>query len=175
MTDSAWRTLLNEVHSQGVAAWNAGRRSPETMFTPEALAFLNSSGCSAQEMFDFVDDLQRYGEPDFDTVHGIQALRLRYFKEVMHETPSSHTASMESLPPKSQAVDGIAWLPRLIVKARLKLRGEMNPDLMYGCGGDRPFVIRMGMTLPSFLKLVWDCGDNDAQIVASVKKAAGLH
>jgi Domain of unknown function (DUF5069) len=174
MTDDAWKTLLNEVHSQGVAAWKAGRRSPTNMFTPEALEFLRSSGCSAQEMFDFVDDLQIYGEPDFKTVYGIQVLRRCYFKEIMHEIPSSHTASMESLPPKSLAVDGIAWLPRLIVKARLKLRGEMPPDLMYGCGGDRPFVIRMGMTLPSFLKLVWDCGDNDAEIVASIKKAANL-
>ena len=34
-------------------------------------------------------------------------------------------------------IDGIAWLPRILVKARLKLRGEMPADLMYGCGGDR--------------------------------------
>lgn len=144
------------------------------MFAPEDLHFLASIGCSAQEMFDFVDDLAEYGEPDFETVLGIQEIRRDYFLNVMKGGSSGHVASMEELPPKSQAVDGISWLPRLIVKARLKLRGEMPPDLMYGCGGDRPFVRRMRLTLPSFLQLVWDCGDDDAKIVALVKSSAGI-
>jgi hypothetical protein len=78
---------------------------------------------------------------------------------------------MSALPLKTDAVDGIAWLPRLIVKARLKLRGEMPPDLMYGCGGDRPFLRRMGLTLSGFLELVRDCGDDDATIVEAVKRS----
>jgi hypothetical protein len=81
---------------------------------------------------------------------------------------------MAELPAKTAAVDGIEWLPRLIAKARLKLRGEMPPDLMYGCGGDRPFVREMKTTLPDFLKLVWDCGEDDRRIVDSVKRRAGL-
>jgi hypothetical protein len=76
---------------------------------------------------------------------------------------------MSALPLKTDAVDGIAWLPRLIVKARLKLRGEMPPDLMYGCGGDRLFLRRMGLTLPGFLELVRDSGDDDLAIVEAVK------
>ena len=79
---------------------------------------------------------------------------------------------MADLPAKTDAIQGISWLPRLIVKARLKLRGEMPPDLMYGCGGDRPFLRRMNMTLPAFLQLVWDCGDNDSSIVEAVQKSA---
>lgn len=79
---------------------------------------------------------------------------------------------MKELPAKSAAVDGIPWLPRLIVKARLKLRGEMNPDLMYGCGGDRPFLRERGMTLPQFLQLVRDKGDDDRAIIEAVKKSA---
>ena len=71
-------------------------------------------------------------------------------------------------------MDGIAWLPRLIVKARVKLRGEMPADLMYGCGGDRPFLDDMNMNLPGFLKLVWECGDDDRRIINAVKKSAGL-
>ena len=172
MPDNSWKNLLREVHSAAIDAWKAGRRSPKNMFSANELEFLKSIGCTAQEMFDFVDDLQIYGEPDFETVLGIQELRLRYFKEVMNSTPSNHLAPMDSLPPKTQAVEGISWLPRLIVKARLKLRGEMPPELMYGCGGDRPFVIQMGLTLPSFLKLVWDCGDNDSNIVAAVQTSA---
>jgi hypothetical protein len=79
---------------------------------------------------------------------------------------------MHELPAKAAKVDGIAWLPRLIAKARIKLRGEMDPDLMYGCAGDRPFLRDHNMTLPQFLQLVWDEGDNDRGIIDAVKKAA---
>ena len=48
----------------------------------------------------------------------------------------------------------------------------MNPDLMYGCAGDRPFLREHGMTLPEFLQLVRDEGDDDRAIVEALKKAA---
>src|SRR6185295_16805370 len=99
--------------------------------------------------------------------------RRDYFLNVMKGKLTGHVMSMDDLPPKSDAVDGIAWLPRLIVKARLKLRGEMPADLMYGCGGDRPFVREMKTTLPKFLTLVRDQGDNDRAIVDAVKRTAG--
>jgi hypothetical protein len=79
---------------------------------------------------------------------------------------------MNALPAKSAAVDGSAWLPRLIAKARIKLRGELNPELMYGCAGDRPFLRRHHMTLPQFLRLVWGKGDDDRAVVEAVKNAA---
>jgi hypothetical protein len=81
---------------------------------------------------------------------------------------------MEELPAKSAAVDGIAWLPRLLVKARLKLRGEMPDDLMYGCGGDRPFLRRMGTDLPEFLRWVRDAGDDDRKVIDQLKSGAGV-
>ncbi len=43
------------------------------------------------------------------------------------------------LPPKDEAVRGITWLPRIIPKAKAKLRGELPASLMYCCGGDRKF------------------------------------
>jgi hypothetical protein len=79
---------------------------------------------------------------------------------------------MADLPAKSAAVDGIAWLPRLIVKARLKLRGEMPADLMYGCGGDRPFLRGVNLTLAQFLELVRDAGDDDRKVIEAVKRSA---
>ena len=174
MPDMDWKVRLQDVHTRSLAAWRSGRRSPSAMFSDEDVLFLASIGCSAQEMFDFVDDLMDYGEPDFETVLGVQEIRREYFLDVMKGAASGFVASMDSLPPKSAAIEGIAWLPRLIVKARLKLRGEMPPELMYGCGGDRPFLRRMNLTLPSFLALVRDLGDDDARIVSAVKKAAGL-
>ena len=168
-----WKHELRAVWDRAVSAWQAGRRAPSAMFTPPDVEFLAGIGCTAQELFDFVDDGQRYGEPDFDTTLAVTAIRRDYFLKVMGGQPTGRIVTMESLPAKSAEVDGIAWLPRLIVKARVKLRGEMPADLMYGCAGDRPFLHEMNMDLPGFLKLVWDSGDDDRRIVNAVKQSAG--
>jgi hypothetical protein len=160
------------VYDRGVAAWKDGRKTPDTMFGKEEAAFLASIGCTAQELFDFVDDGQRYGEPDFDTTLAVAAVRRDYFLNVMKGKPTGRTISMGDLPAKTAEVDGIAWLPRLIEKARVKLRGEMPADLMYGCAGDRPFLSGMNMDLPGFLQLVWDCGEDNRSIIDTVKKSA---
>ena len=170
-----WKQEFCNVWERGIAAWKAGRRSALTMFVPADVAFLARIGSTAQELFDFVDDSMGYDDVDFETVLDVTAIRREYFLEVMHGKPTGRVVPMSELPAKSAEVDGIAWLPRLIAKARIKLRGEMNPDLMYGCAGDRPFLRSHGMTLPQFLQLVRDKGDDDRAIVETVKKAAGKH
>jgi hypothetical protein len=107
------------------------------------------------------------GDFDYDTVLAVTEIRYRYFVEVM-----GGKAAGKVVPPKSAAVDGISWLPRLIAKARIKLRGEMDPDLMYGCAGDRPFLRKHHMTLPVFLQLVWNKGEDDRGIVDALKAAS---
>jgi hypothetical protein len=174
MNNTDWIQKLREVHACGILAAKSGRRSPKSMFTPEEVEFLHSIGCSAQELFDFVDDYLSDGEPDLEEVIAVQAIRRDYFLNVMGGVATSHIASMADLPAKSAPIDGISWLPRLIVKARLKLRGEMPADLMYGCGGDRPFVKRMRTTLAGFLQLVRDCGEDDRKIVDTLKRSAGI-
>ena len=142
------------------------------MFSPEDVAFLASIGCTAQELFDFVDDSLDYGDFGYETVLAVTEIRRRYFLEVMDGKPTGRIVPMSTLPAKSAKVDGIAWLPRLIVKARIKLRGELDPDLMYGCAGDRPFLRERHLTLPQFLQLVWDKGDDDRAIVEAVKASS---
>ena len=61
----------------------------------------------------------------------------------------------DTLPAKSDTVRGVAWLPRLIPKARAKLRGELPPSLMFCCGGDRRFFRERGILPAEFLNLVW--------------------
>jgi len=172
MNDSGWQAQFRAVYDRGVVAWSAGRRSPATMFTSDDARFLAGIGCTAQELFDFVDDAQEYGEPDFDTVLAVQAIRREHFLTVMGGKPCARVASMADLPAKTAAVDGITWLPRLIMKARLKLRGEMPADLMYGCGGDRAFAQQMNLTLPGFLQLARDAGPDDRRIIDAVKQSA---
>ena len=169
-----WKTEFQSIWDRGVLAWKAGRNSAGTMFEPKDVAFLSSIGCTAQELFDFVDDSLGYDDLDFETALAVAAIRREYFLNVMHGKPTGRVVPMRDLPAKSAEVDGIAWLPRLIAKARIKLRGEMNPDLMYGCAGDRPFLRKHRMTLPQFLQLVRDKGDDDRAIIDAVKKSAGL-
>ena len=123
MGTESWEQEFRRVWDRSVAAWQAGKRRPETMFSTADVVYLKAIGCSAQELFDFVDDCQGYGEPDFETSLAVTSIRRDYFLKVMGGKSSGFVAEMSSLPPKSKAVDGIAWLPRLIVKARLKLRG----------------------------------------------------
>ena len=166
-----WKTEFRNVWDRGVTAWKAGRRSARTMFEAKDVAFLASIGCTAQELFDFVDDALDYDDVDFETVLAVTAIRREYFLNVMHGKSTGRVVPMHELPAKAAKVDGIAWLPRLIVKARIKLRGEMDPDLMYGCAGDRPFLREHRMTLPQFLQIVWDNDDDDRAIIDAVKKA----
>ena len=167
-----WKSEFQAVWNRGIAAWKAGLRSAATMFQPQDVAFLATIGCTAQELFDFVDDFLGYDDLDFETVLAVTAIRREYFLNVMHGKSTGRLVRMDDLPAKAAAVDGIAWLPRLIAKARIKLRGEMNPDLMYGCAGDRPFLREHHMTLPHFLQLVRDEGDDDRAIIEAVKKSA---
>jgi hypothetical protein len=134
------------------------------MFTEAEVRDLAAIGCTAQELFDFVDDFCNGGEPPFETVLLITAVRRDFFLTEQQGKPSGRVIDMDRLPPKQEAVDGIEWLPRIIAKARAKLRGEMPPDLMYGCGGDRPFAKRMKFDLP----------DDDRAIIDWVKRQAGM-
>lgn len=175
MQDSNLLDSLRGIWDRAVAAWQSGKRNPEQMFSDEDALVLQSEGCTRQEMFDFVDDNQRYGgDPSFETAAAVTIIRKTYFHEIMKGEATGHIVPMSELPAKSEAVDGIKWLPRLIVKARVKLRGEMPDDLMYGCAGDRPFLRDHSWTLPDFLQLVWDAGDDDRRIIDTFKKRAGL-
>ena len=170
MSNYDWPERFKKVYDAALSRYNGGERNPRKLFGKAELEFLGSNGCSAQELFDFIDDGVRYGEPNFETTLLTTAVRREYFLLVQDGVPSKNVVSMDDLPPKRQEVDGIPWLPRLIVKARVKLRGEMPPDLMYGCGGDRPFLREMNVELAEFLRLVWLHGDDDRKIVDYVKR-----
>ncbi len=64
----------------------------------------------------------------------------------------------------------MAYLPRILAKGRAKLRGELDPDLMFGCGGDRRFFKNHGDIHPAdFLRHVWAAGDNDQKVADWIK------
>lgn len=166
-----WPQGFRDVYDRAVTSYRAGVQTPDRLFNPEEIRFLASVGCSAQELFDFVEDYCRSGEPSYESVLLVTAIRRDYFLRVQGGKPSGTVASMDALPSKQAEVAGIAWLPRIIEKARIKLRGEMPPELMYGCGGDRPFLKSVNLELADFLALVRDCGDDTKRIVDTVLKA----
>ncbi len=169
MSEYDWPIRFREVYDGATERYRKGERTPSKLFSKSDLEFLASIGCTAQELFDFIDDLARYGEPSYETTLLTTAVRRDYFRLVQNGAHSTKCVDMDDLPAKTAEVDGIAWLPRLIEKARAKLRGEMPPDLMYGCGGDRPFLRSMNVELAEFLRLVWTCGEDNRRIVDYVK------
>jgi hypothetical protein len=175
MSDSSdWPDKFRSIFAEGVKRYRAGQREVATFFTPEEQAFLAGIGANSQEIFDFVEDYSNGGDPTFETVLLVTAVRRDYFRSVQKGTTSGEVCAADSFPAKAAELDGIAWLPRIIAKARAKLRGELPPESMYGCGGDRPFLRRHKIHLADFLRCVWDAGDDTAKIVSFLKNAGAV-
>ena len=167
-----WAHEFRELFEDGLASYRAGRRDAKTMFDSAQKEFLAGLGATTHEIFDFVEDHFHGGDPGAETALLITAVRRDYFKVVQKGLPSPHRIDMARLPAKSAALDGIAWLPRLIAKARAKLRGEMPPELMYDCGGDRAFLREHGIHPADLLREVWAAKDDTARILHFVRAAA---
>ena len=99
-----WKTQFRDLFYKGVERYQEGRRSPETMFEGDEPAFLESIGCSTQEMFDFCDDYVRWGDVIYEHVEEIQAVRFDYFANDLNRQPvggldrlqNNRTARLES-------------------------------------------------------------------------------
>lgn len=171
MDNYNWAKNFRELFEDGLRAYRGGRRDAETLFDAAQTEFLASLGATAQEIFDFVEDNFHGGDPSAETTLLITAVRRDYFKVVQKSRWSSQRIDMARLPAKSAALDGIQWLPRLIEKARAKLRGEMPSELMYGCGGDRAFLREYAIHPADFLREVWAAKDDSARILGFVRAA----
>jgi hypothetical protein len=142
------------------------------LFGASEREFLKSIGATPQEIFDFVEDTFYGGEPGAETTLLVTAVRRDYFLTVQKGQHSDRLIDMDALPAKSAELAGIEWLPRIIEKAKAKLRGEMPPDLMYVCGGDRAFLREHNIHPADFLREVWAAGNDLGRIVDYVKRSA---
>lgn len=167
-----WLSQLRDIYEQAVHRFEQGRRGPEQVVGHEALAFLDSIGTSAQELYDFVEDWVEDGEPDFETVAAMTNVRRTYFLTVQEGKSSNVVTPSATLPSGYAKLGGYRWLPRIIAKARAKLCGELAPDIMFGCGADRPFLRSVNMEPAEFLQTVWDAGTDDRAILDAVQKKA---
>jgi hypothetical protein len=156
---------LHTLYAKAVRAYAAGQRGADSFFTAGERAFLAGNGLTTQNLFDYAEDHHNGGEPGWERALAIESVRRDYFLNVQHGRPSTTVLDEFALPTKTDAVRGIEWLPRLIPKARAKLRGELPPTLMYCCGGDRRFFKTHNIHPAEFLSLVWRHLDHDAAIV----------
>jgi hypothetical protein len=169
-SSTQWRDTFIQLFNPAVKKYQAGHQKASDLVEPAGADFLASIGYTEQEFFDFVEDFAKGGEPTLDTALAIADVRRDYFLNEQHGTHSTHQIDMAKLPSKDAEVEGIGWLPRILPKAEAKLRGEMPPDLMYNCGGDRKFFRVNGIDPAEFLRQVWKAkGDNDV-VIGWVKK-----
>jgi len=153
------------IYDHAVALYAKGQQGAGTYFDATQLAFLAANGITAQHMYDYAEDHNNGGEPGYDNALTIETIRRDYFLNVQHGRPSTDVLDESRMPGKTDAVHGIQWLPRIIPKAKAKLRGELPASLMYSCGGDRRFFKSLDILPAEFLSLVWRHEHDDKAII----------
>ena len=148
-----------------VELYQQGKRDSRSFPIEHEMPFLASIGMNKMDIFDFAEDWVCEQAPDFATFLLIHEQRRNYFIEVQKRVPSDQILDPSTLPAKTDSVEGIVWLPRIIPKARAKLRGELPESSMFCCGGDRNFFKTNDIHPAEFLRITRLAEDNDQMIV----------
>lgn len=164
-----WNEQFIELFDRCLARYQAGDKDFNGYYSPEDLSFLASIGYKPRELFDFVEDFGDAAQPTRSTALLVAAVRRDYFLVVQNGQHSSLEITAKDLPTYGDALEDMQYLPRIIKKARHKLTGELDPDLMYGCGGDRNFLSKHNVHPADFLRHVWSSEGDDAKIAAYVQ------
>lgn len=162
-----WQQRLRELYDKAQVKYRNENRKVETMFTPREVGVLRAFGAKPMELYDYAEDSS---DLDWETALLITAARRDYFLHEQKGIWSEKTIKIEELPAKDAQLEGIAWLPRIIDKAKARLRGELPNDLMYCCGGDRKFFRAHDLHPADFLRLVWSAKGKQEKIVEYVKR-----
>lgn len=167
-----WNDTFLELFDRCVDFYQGGNSDFQSYYQDQDLQFLASIGYKPRELFDFVEDLCDGGSPTRSTALLIAAVRRDYFKVAQNGKKSDREVTRDSLPSFDDELEGIAYLPRIIAKADGKLKGELHPDVMFACGGDRRFLAKHGEIHPAdFLRHVWAADGDQAQIADFVRSS----
>ncbi len=131
MSNFTWETQFRELFDRCVAEYKGGNTDFNSYYSDEDLAFLKSIGYKPREFFDFVEDYGDEGLPTPETAVLVAAARRDYLNVVQKGELSDKEISNADLPARDAELGGHRWLPRIIAKARAKLRGELDPEMMY--------------------------------------------
>lgn len=166
-----WNDQFLKLFRSCVEKYRGGNDDFHTYYEPDDLAFLESIGYKPRELFDFVEDLVDGNEPSESTALLVAAVRRDYFLTVQKGKHSGVEITADDIPARNATLDDAPYFPRILAKARAKLRGELHPDLMFSCGGDRGFLRKHGDINPAdFLRHVWSSGDDDTHMVEYLRK-----
>jgi hypothetical protein len=170
----AWNDSFLDLFYRSVTRYEAGDKDYSGYYDEHDSALLKQIGYKPREFFDFVEDFYDDGTPSASTALLVAAVRRDYFTVVMDGKTSSKEFTANDIPTFGDTFDGVPYLPRILVKARAKLRGELDPDLMFGCGGDRNFLGKHNNIHPAdFLRQVWAAGDDDAKVLDWIRSQEG--
>lgn len=158
-----WNDTFLELFSRCCERYRSGQTDYTLYYNGDDLEFLRGIGCQRREFFDFVEDYCDEGRPSPGTALLIAAVRRDFFIVKQDAVWSeADKLNVETIPSFGEELEGMAYLPRILAKARAKLRGELDPDLMFGCGGDRNFLRKHGEIHPAdFLRQVWAADTDD--------------
>ncbi len=165
MNHYTYQKTLKTIWTNAVSSYESGNREPETYFNESTLAELTELGLNIMDVYDYAEDFVTGGDPDFETFLMICEVRRDYFLTIQEGKASSKTLSSESLPPKTAEINGIVWLPRIMPKVYGKLRGELPPETMYCCGGDRRFFKTNNIHPAEFLRAAWAFEEDQSRLV----------
>jgi len=162
-------STFQALYQKSYKLYQEGQRGADTFFTAEETAWLAANGITAQHVYDYAEDDVVDGAPGFGNALTIETVRRDYFLSVQAGGASTTVLDPATLPAKSDEIEGIRWLARIIPKAKAKLRGEMPASMMYCCGGDRRFFRTNHIMPAEFLSLIRRHIDDDAAVIAWVK------
>jgi len=149
-----WNEQFLTLFNRCLKQYSEGNKDFNSYYSEEDLEFLASIGCKKRELFDFVEDYGDAQTPTPSTALLVAAVRRDFLCVMQKGQLSDSEITKNDLPTFGDELGGIAYLPRIITKARAKLKGELDPDIMYGCGGDRNFLSKNGgIPLADFLEL----------------------
>lgn len=160
-----WNDRFLALFDKCVIHFRKGNHDYNNYYDKADLSLLEEIGHAPREFFDFVEDHCEFGAPSPTTALLVAAVRRDYFEVVMASEDGSRGVSSSDIPSRGDELDGIPYLPRILAKARAKLRGDLDPNLMFGCGGDRAFLQKIGGVHPAdFLRRVWSADDDHMKI-----------
>ena len=169
MKSYLWTRKLRELYDKSVDLYRGGNRDLGTYFSREETEWLASVGLRPINLYDWAEDMVSAGEPDWNTVLLIAAARRDYFLVHQGGITCDAVTEADALPPKTEELEGIPWLPRIIAKANCFLGGGLCHEIMYCCGGDRRFLKEHDIHPADFLRAVWASGGNRSKVLSYVK------
>ena len=162
---NVFHSELSRIWKQAVDLYRSGNINAQTFPIDHELQILRAWGISKIDVFDYAEDWCLHQEPDLLTFILVHYERWTFFSIEQGGKYSSKRLDPATLPPKTDDASGIVWLPRILPKARAKLRGELPSTVMYGCGGDRHFFNSNNIHPAEFLRVISRFGDNDQAII----------